>query len=220
MEKKLYIANWKSHKTASQALEWLESFGKNSQKMDFKNKIVVVCPAFTALSACFSYIKAHNLPILLGAQNVSKFSEGAYTGEVAARHIREFAEFVIIGHSERRTNFLETDKDVEEKVARAKQERLRTIVCVQDEKGFIPKDSDYVAYEPVAAIGTGNPDNPDNIQRVFHVLRSTTGRTSFIYGGSVDDENITSFLNVPHFGGFLVGGASLDPVTFLNLLSQ
>ena len=220
MQKLLFIANWKSNKRYEEAVDWLQTFKKNLSKINLENKIIVVCPSFTYIPAVSLYVKANNLPIAVGAQNISGFESGAYTGEVSAQQLKEFCEYVIIGHSERRKYNHENDQDVHNKVEMAKTRKLKTIVCVQNEYTLIPKESDFVAYEPVFAIGTGNPDTPDRIADVFSSINNITGKSGLLYGGSVDAKNIAGFLQIPYLSGFLIGTASLDLDAFINLLSK
>src|SRR5450830_44629 len=131
--KELCIAgNWKSNKTTADALRWLQ---------DFKDHIgsipsyitVILCVPFTLLYTVKEKIREYSLPIVLGAQNVSPFPEGAETGEESARMVRDLADWVIIGHSERRKNFGETDELLAKKVIQAKNAGLKIIYCVPDD---------------------------------------------------------------------------------------
>lgn len=218
MNKLLFIANWKSNKTASEAVDWLKAFDKLRENVNLENKEVILCPSYLGLPFCFSYIKENNLPIKLGVQDVSAFRQGAYSGEVSARQVKEFAMYTIIGHSERRKYNHETDDELKNKILVAKQGGLNTIYCVQDKNTFIPEDADFVAYEPVFAIGTGTPDTPKSIENTFSEISKKTGKTNLIYGGSIDFTNIKHYTRIPLLSGFLIGSASLDPNTFINIL--
>lgn len=220
MGKKIFIANWKSNKTTEESVSWLEVFNKNLSKISFENKTIVICPSFMSLQATSLYIKVNNLPISLGAQNISQFGEGAYTGEVNFRQIREFCQYVIIGHSERRKYNHETDSEIFEKTKIAKKEGLKTIVCIQAEETSISQESDFVAYEPVFAIGTGNPDTPGNVEKVFNKIINKRGNTNLVYGGSVNTQNVTNYLKISNLSGFLIATASLDPNNFTDILSK
>ena len=127
---------------------------------------MVVCPSFTQLFSFFSYFSSNNIPAKLGAQNLSPFGEGAYTGEVNAKQIKDFAGYVLIGHSERRTNFGETDDMLIKKVQMALQYGLSPIFFVQNQDNVIPQGVSVVVYEPVLAIGSGNPDTPENTDAI------------------------------------------------------
>lgn len=218
--KSLFVAgNWKSNKTTQEANEWIGAL-QVTGNMPFgqENVTIVLCVPFTILAVLKWAIETNKLPFHLAAQNVSKFSEGAYTGEVSARQIRELAQWVIIGHSERRKYFGETDEDLALKVEKAKEASLQVIYCVPDEKTSIPKGVDVVAYEPVWAIGTGKTDTPENANAVCGEIKKRIGEVKIIYGGSVTDENVASFVKEPFIDGVLPGGASLDPTKFHRLL--
>lgn len=229
------VANWKSNLTTEQAKKWfdeeanIEIFITRSLIMHSnkpivneavkKNVEVIVCPPFTLLSTVKSYLSEKKLTFKVGAQDVSPFDIGPYTGEISAKQIKEFADYVIIGHSERRTNFAETDSQLTEKVKLALQYQLTPIFCIQDENTFIPENVTLVAYEPPHAIGTGNPDSPENAERIAaHVINNHPQIKNVLYGGSVTSENIASYVNMKHLSGALIGGASLDPDKFAAIL--
>ena len=219
--KKLYIvANWKSNKTGSEALSFLETFKNKALPLHLEGKEVVICASHTLLPTMAWYIKTNNLPLRLGAQNISPFEEGAYTGEVNGKQIKEYADVVLIGHSERRKYFHETDKDVVTKVDMARDFGLIPIVCVQDDKTPVPKESTIIAYEPVFAIGSGTPDTPENAEKVASVLKEKEGVQYVLYGGSVTAENVHSFVSKPSIDGVLVGGASLTAMSFFSIIEH
>ncbi len=215
MKKLFIVANWKSHKTSPEALSWLhESVGQDAKE-------VIICPPFTLLAQMHWYIGENHLSLKLGAQNVSPFEDGAYTGEVSAKQIKEFGEYVIIGHSERRNYFLETDELVAQKVRLALAQGLTPIFCVQGKETAIPEGVTIVAYEPVEAIGTGHPDTPENANEVASSIKAAhSGVTSVLYGGSVSPENVHNFTSMESIDGVLVGGASLDAATFTQLITN
>lgn len=219
MDTKYYIANWKSHKTKDEAIAFFEHLTANISESDIKNKEIVIAPPMTLLAKCRYLVDKNNLPVSLSAQNVSSFPEGAYTGEVNAKQVKEFAKYVIIGHSERRKYLHESEADIENKVREAHENGLTVIQCIQDENGVVHNGVEIVAYEPPSAIGTGNPDTPEHIAQVFDVITSQNPSVKVLYGGSVNTDSIKSFLQIEKLGGFLIGGASLDAATFLSLLS-
>lgn len=217
MAKRFIIANWKSNKTLAEATEWLshlEGFPSDEEK------VVVVCPPFPLLSAMKKLKEEKNIPLLLGAQNVSPFAIGAYTGEVAATQVKEFADFVIIGHSERRQHFGETDDMLAKKVALANAAGLTVIFCMQGKDTLIPDGVRIVAYEPVFAIGSGTPDTPENAEEVASFIKQERTIEFVLYGGSVTPENIQSFISQQSIDGVLVGGASLAHESFLELIQN
>ncbi len=215
MNKKLFIAgNWKSNKTLSEAKFWVEQFEGIT-----KDTTVVLCVPFTLLSFFHDVLMSKGRHWQLGAQNISPYENGAYTGEVSASQVREFAQWVIIGHSERRKNFGETDAILEQKVTRAVEAGLNVIYCVPDEHTSIPSSVQVVAYEPVWAIGTGKTDTPENANNVIQKIKQTHGVSTCIYGGSVTETNVRGFVAMDAIDGVLPGGASLDPKKFQALIS-
>jgi triosephosphate isomerase len=160
-----------------------------------------------------------SLPVLLGAQDVSPFPEGAYTGAIAATQLKNLVDYVIIGHSERRSHFAESEELIQQKVTMAKEVGLHVILCVQDAQGTVYEGVDVVAYEPVSAIGTGNPDSPENVTSVLQAIHERYPSVRLLYGGSVDKNSIHTFTKIPVLDGFLVGGASLEPESFLHLIA-
>src|SRR5258706_13951720 len=161
MKELFIIGNWKSNKTIPEAIEWLRFMKEHKSDLEqLENKNVIICASYTLLYTLHSFIKEYALPIKIGAQDISTFNAGAYTGEVNGAQIKEFAEYVIIGHSERRNYFHEDDEWLAKKVVMAKKCDLKIIYCVPDDKTVIPEDVSVVAYEPVFAIGSGTPDTP------------------------------------------------------------
>lgn len=213
MKKLFIIANWKSNKTTVEAREWLESITTS-------NKEIIICPPFTLLSTVNELITRLQLPIKVGAQDISPFDSGAYTGEVNARQIKEFADYVIIGHSERRQNFQEEDSILEQKIAMAIKYQITPLFCVQGQATFIPKGVDIIAYEPVLAIGTGNADTPKNADTVAKAIKEKNSISFVLYGGSVTADNIKSFTEMPNVDGVLVGAASLDSQEFIKIINN
>ncbi|HVJ89008.1 MAG TPA: triose-phosphate isomerase, partial [Labilithrix sp.] len=204
---------------------------------------VVIAPPFTALAAVADTIDGS--PVTLAAQNLYPKNEGAFTGEISGPFLKDCGcTWVIVGHSERRQYFAETDAFVAEKVAAALKSGLTPIVCVgetlaQRESGetlrvvkaqveafldVIAQSSQPVAiaYEPDWAIGTGKTAAPAEAEEVHAAIRkwlsdkdpSLAERTRILYGGSVKADNAAALLACPNVDGALVGGASLDPGSF------
>lgn len=218
--KSLIIAgNWKSNKTTADALRWLQDFKDHIGTIPTYST-VILCVPFTLLYTVKEKITEYSLPLVLGAQNVSPFPDGAQTGEESARMVRDLAEWVIIGHSERRKNFGETDGILVKKVEQAKSAGLKIIYCVPDDAALIPNSVDVVAYEPVWAIGTGKSDTPENANTVIANIKAKSQGIRVIYGGSVTAANIASFVRQPSIDGVLPGGASLDSITFAALITN
>jgi triosephosphate isomerase len=204
---------------------------------------IVIAPPFTALAACAA--ECHETPVAIAAQNVHAKDQGAYTGEVSAGMLKDAGcTWVIIGHSERRQYFHETDESVAEKLDASVRAGLKPIVCVgetltQREAGdtlrVVRLQIDAVtellarspipvaiAYEPVWAIGTGKNATPKDAEEVHLAIRGwlkekdpkLAERVRILYGGSVKPDNAASLLGCPSVDGALIGGASLDAGSF------
>lgn len=221
MRKLFIVANLKSYKNENEAKNWLESFKKiNDLRLTSDQKEVIVCPAFTQLFSFFSYFSSNNINAALGAQNISPFDEGAFTGEVNAKQIKDFAKYVLVGHSERRKNFSETEDMLANKVQLSLKYGLIPIFLVQGKETLIPQGVKIVAYEPVFAIGTGNPDTPESADAIAQAIKANRNDLQVLYGGSVKSANVRSFTEKPNIDGILVGGASLDAEEFLKIVEN
>jgi len=213
----LIAGNWKSNKTTVEATQWLRTFQLAIPNVSKESTTIVLCAPYTVLGSIKWQIGASHLPIVLGAQDVSPYPDGAYTGEVSARIVKDVADWVIIGHSERRKNFGETDEMLAQKVIQAKTAGLKIIFCVPDAQTVVPEGVDAVGYEPVWAIGTGKSDTPENANDVIATIKAKSQVRTVIYGGSVTPENVASFVAQPAIDGVLPGGASLDAEKFARL---
>lgn len=211
------IANWKSHKTIEEALDWISLVGPKLEKRE--NLKVVVCPPFTDIEEVAKQVQVGNFPMMVGSQDLSPFDEGAYTGEEAASILKNLVELSILGHSERRQNFGESDQMVAEKVKQAKEHNIIPLVCVQGEDTVLPEDCNLVAFEPVFAIGSGHPDTPQDAVNVSKKLKQKHGdNIEVLYGGSVSAKNVKSFIEQSEISGVLVGSSSLDASEFLKIV--
>jgi triosephosphate isomerase len=197
-----------------------------------------VCPPYPYLQQVSERLAG--TPIAWGAQNVSEHAQGAYTGEVSAAMIKEFGcRYVIVGHSERRQLYAETDAQVGAKFAAAQGAGLTPIACVgetlaEHEAGrteeviarqlqAILKRADFatavLAYEPVWAIGTGRNATPEQAQAVHQFLRKrVSSETLILYGGSVKAQNAAAIFAMPDVDGGLIGGASLAAKEFIEIV--
>lgn len=222
-KKKYIIGNWKSNKNLAEVINWFDSFQvlySQNQDLNLDYTEIVLCVPFILLPLAKKLRDEYSLPIKLGAQNVSPFGNGAFTGEISAIQASEFAQYVIIGHSERRNHFHEDDKLLAEKVKRANEAKLTPIYCVQDENTFIPDGVSIVAYEPVWAIGTGKTDSPENANHVASLIKLKCDGKTVIYGGSNTPENTKSFIIQEHIDGVLPGGASLEAGKFWGMITN
>ena len=221
------IANWKSNKTIVEALDWVTKVGPNIPKRD--DLKVVVCPVFSVLSEVKKAIIAGNYPLIVGSQNLSPFGNGAYTGEESAYLLKDLIGLSILGHSERRKNFAETDEIVIKKVEQSMQNGIIPLVCVQGEDVSVPIDCQMIAYEPIWAIstgltntpGVGRADTPEDANKVAGLLKQKYGsKLEVIYGGSVNSQNVTGFVSQININGVLVGNASLDVEEFIKICNS
>lgn len=210
----LIVANFKANKTWDELSQWLEKVGP--QAKDFLGTIIV-CPSMAYVSEASQKIKSAGWQIKVAAQDISRFEQGSYTGEVAASQIKDQVSYCLIGHSERRQNFGEDDNALAAKAQNAKSAGIEPIFCVQGQNTPIPRGVQIVAYEPVSAIGTGNPDSPENVQKVAQIIKSK-GDFTVLYGGSVTRDNAKSFIKPGTIDGILIGSSSLDPQTFLKIV--
>lgn len=222
---KYFIANWKSHKTITEGKDWLTTF-QDLLKKDTniitnlqENKIsIIICPPFYLLPALKDML-AEYPNYSLGAQNVSPFPEGSYTGEVAAHLIKTMAEYTIVGHSERRKYFHEDDATIGLKVDAALHEGVTPILCIRSEHDEVIRNVKLIAYEPVEAIGTGKNASVEEVLEMRKKVMLDAG-SSFIYGGSVDEKNCTEYIKTDGIDGLLIGTASLDPSKFFSIISS
>jgi triosephosphate isomerase len=225
MKKTFIIANWKSNITSSEATSWLESF--DIEDLELADKKVIICPSFALLSDIKSYSLKNNSSVKIGAQDISPFGEGSYTGEVNGKQLKDFAEFVIVGHSERRKNFAESNDTVNLKIKKAFEYGLIPIVCISELEQVkalqeIAKTNNnfIVAYEPLFAIGSGTPDTPENADLMADKIKNIIEDIAVVYGGSVTSGNINNYSKMPNISGALVGKASLNPTEFLQIIKN
>ncbi len=221
---KYIIGNWKSNKNLLETRDWFAKFtniySRQKDTISTANLTLVICPPFVLLPLAKELRDKYGLPLGLGVQNISPFAEGAFTGEVTAGMAKEFAQYAIIGHSERREKFGETDNILSDKAKRAKSAGLITVFCIPGPETPVPNEADIVAYEPVWAIGTGKTESPQKAGEVAEYIKKKNPGKSVIYGGSVKAENANSFLSFGSIDGVLPGGSSLDPQSFFDIVSN
>jgi triosephosphate isomerase len=244
-ERTPYIAaNWKMHKTVAEAGEFVDAL---LPRIAATQSDVVICPPFTALTAVVE--RRYGTAVKVAAQNMHEEDSGAYTGEVSARMLVELdVEAVVLGHSERRQLFGETDEALARKLPAALAAGLEPILCVgETEEARDAEQTETVlerqlradladvegaklgevviAYEPIWAIGTGHTATPEQAQEdcafIRDVLRqrgAPAEEVRILYGGSVKPANAAELLGQPDIDGALVGGASLDPADFAAIV--
>ncbi len=212
----LVVANLKANKSWQEVSTWIDTV---SPVCNTFTGTIIFCPSHPFLTSSAQKIKSTNSKIKLGAQDVSCFEQGAYTGEVAASQIADLVSFAIVGHSERRQNFNEEWPILQKKVANAQAVGIEPIFCVQNDETPIAQNVKVIAYEPTFAIGTGQTDSIENITKVAQNLKQK-GDYIVLYGGSVSKENAKSIANDP-VDGILVGATnSLDPQKFMEIVNS
>lgn len=213
------IANWKANKTISEALEWISAVGPQIPKKD--DLKIVVCPTFICLEQVAKEVKVGNYNLMVGSQDFSVFGTGAYTGEQPAFLLSSLVSLSILGHSERRKNFNESNEMIAQKAKNALEVNIIPLVCVQGEETEVPGGVDLIAYEPVWAIGTGNPDTSENANKVAMNIKQKSGQDlKVLYGGSINSTNVKSFIKQENINGVLVGKASLDASEFVRIIKK
>jgi len=243
----IIIANWKMNLGLSQSKFLANDFANKFKNTD---KEIVICPDFVSLDSVGEIIREEG-KIKLGAQDVFWQSFGSYTGEVCYGSLEEAGcEYVILGHSERRQNLGETDEMVNKKVkAILALSKITPIICIgeslQDRQknnyeSFLTKQIELalkdidlknkkaiIAYEPIWAIGTGEPIQAQDAEAVHKMIYAQVetlfgaevaqNNFKIIYGGSVKGQNVKNFINLERIDGFLIGGASLNADEFYNI---
>jgi len=246
MRTPIIAGNWKMNTNVAEAEELVKAMKKKLSAIAGVEK--VLCPPFVSLATVKELIRG--TPIKLGAQNMYFERSGAYTGEVSPAMLAGLCDYVILGHSERRAYFGETDQTVNKKVQAALAAQLTPIVCVgeslkQNEagetievitrqvrgafEGISSPQGAVIAYEPIWAIGTGRAARGDQANAVIGMIRSVAGQLygsgvaqqmRIQYGGSVANNNVAEFISQPEIDGALVGGASLKAAEFIGIVEQ
>lgn len=229
------------NKTSSEALE----FASEINKFEFNKVDVLLAPSFVTLESLRKNLKDE---IKVAGQNVSEFDEGAYTGEVSTTMLKDIGvDDVIIGHSERREKFLESDEIINAKVKKALEDDLSVILCLGEsleikEEGkeveFVREEllnsldgvknieKVTIAYEPIWAIGTGKTCSSEDAEKMCREIRNiidekygeVSQKTRILYGGSVKPSNAGEILSKGNIDGVLVGGASLKASDFIEII--
>jgi triosephosphate isomerase len=238
--------NWKMNTTVTEAERLVIEMLEKLDRIEGVEK--VLCPPFVSLISISMMLQDSS--IKLSAQNMYFETKGAYTGEISPLMIGELCEFVILGHSERRWYFGETDEIVNKKVKAALANKLKPILCVGERlaeneagkteevvnrqvkaalNGIEPVRDLVIAYEPVWAIGTGKAASGKQAAATIQFIRDVLAKLwnksiaqdlRILYGGSVTSANITEFISHPEIDGALVGGASLKAEEFVNIVEQ
>ncbi len=246
MRKPITAGNWKMNKTDKETRDFFERFIEFFKPEMAEKVDVIVFPPFTSLDVARQYRK---YGIKLGGQNLHWEDKGAFTGEISAEFlVDKGCEYVLVGHSERRKYFCETDEMVNRKIKKSLEKGLIPIMCVgetaeeretrktfeviktQIKEGLreIETAKDIViAYEPVWAIGTGKRATIEQVSEIHSFIRELisdlfskekAAKMRIIYGGSVKPTNISELMENPEIDGTLIGGASLDPEAFYQMV--
>jgi len=218
------LANWKSHKTLAEAQAWLEEFRRVYRPRPQVE--VIIAPAVLYLVPLRRKLQQDRIAHLsLAAQDLSPFPLGAYTGALAAAMVQGLVEFAVLGHSERRRYFHETDQEVANKVSEARAVGIRPIVCVDQpyvaSQLAVLRDEDladlFIGYGPVEAIGIDQPQSLAAASAAVDGIRRIVPDRPILYGGSVSSVNADDYLRIPGVAGLMVGTASLAPEEFARI---
>lgn len=248
----LLAGNWKMHHDHLEAISVVQklAWALRDAKISEDTAQVAVLVPFTDIRSVQTLIQGDKLPLSYGAQDLSEHAEGAHTGDISGRFLQQLGcDFVVVGHSERRSDHHEDNALVGRKVRAALDHELTPILCVgeslterengdhvsftleqcEEALGKIDAPEELViAYEPVWAIGTGKTATANDAREMAQEIRgwlaqrydaSVAESTRILYGGSVKPENVAEIMQSEHVDGALVGGASLDPDTFARLIA-
>jgi triosephosphate isomerase len=246
MRKPLISGNWKMNTNLEEAGSLVRAMVADLDSIDNVEK--VLCPPFISLASIKELIKGTSIE--LGAQNMYFEDKGAYTGEISPIMLTDLCDFVILGHSERRQYFAETDELINKKVKKALRSGLKPILCVGESledneagrteqkitrqvnaglAGVGPTNLLVIAYEPIWAIGTGKAATGKQANTTISLIRTsianlwdkkTAEEVRLLYGGSVTGSNIAEFIAEADIDGALVGGASLKADEFVSIVRQ
>jgi triosephosphate isomerase (TIM) len=247
----LIAGNWKMNLDHLQSIAFVQKLAWSLKDAGhaFDSVEVAIFPPYTDLRSVQTLVSADKLPLAYGAQDLSAHDSGAFTGEISGAFLAQLdCQYVIIGHSERRTLHSETDEQVAAKVRAALKHNLVPVICVGETAADLEQHGPsavpvsqlraalagidtavdiVVAYEPVWAIGSGQAATPEQAEQVALQLRLVIGealgqdvadKTRILYGGSVKASNIAAFMREPNVDGALVGGASLDIPEFSSIV--
>lgn len=249
VSKPLVVGNWKMNLDFVEAVHLGQQLGVMLKNKPAENTQIVVVPPFVDLRSVSSIIESEKIPMGLGAQHVNENDNGAHTGEISCSMLKRLGvEWVLIGHSERRTKYAMTDELVTSTLQAVVRSGMKAIVCVGEEQDireaeghheFVKAqlesalstieskfhDNVVIAYEPIWAIGTGLTATTDQVAQMTSGIREVAGSLGLssvkvLYGGSVNAENAESIIQEGQVDGFLVGGASLKAESFMSIIQS
>ncbi|MBR5154440.1 MAG: triose-phosphate isomerase [Alphaproteobacteria bacterium] len=246
VRKTLIAGNWKMNCHLEDGITLAKGVAQEAKKRARKDCEFLICPPFTLLMAAKKAIKGSR--VMLGAQDCHFAASGAHTGDVSPQMLKDLGcQYVIVGHSERRTNHYESDELIAKKASAAIEAGLKVIICIgetekeRDENktievcttqimGSVPENATaqntVIAYEPVWAIGTGKTPTSQDVEDVHAAIRkviskklgrANANKMRILYGGSMKPSNAKELLNLPDVDGGLIGGASLKVEDFIAI---
>jgi len=218
MSIEIVVGNFKAELSYSQMQDWLTQFVKIFPQEGYPNKKLILCPSAAHLQITKDAVAKAHLSISIGVQNISHVEKGTYTGEITAAAVAGLAEYVVIGHSERRRNFQDRADRIQEKIHLANTYGLSVILCTEEAERY-QGILFAVAYEPSSAIGSGKPGEPKDSMLEMEKFKTSLHANYYLYGGSVTEENVHSYI-LSGFDGILVGKKTLDPVHFTELVKN
>lgn len=238
----LFVANWKMYKTYNEAVAFTQEHRDEVAQLSTSKNKIIIAPSFLCLDALNKAFQGTSVAI--SAQNCAAHKIGAYTGEVDAASLAQIGcTYTLVGHSERRQRFNETNEMVAAKVEILFKNNIMPIICIGEtqeefEKGrtlevlsmqlesvlkiLEDEQKTYcIAYEPVWAIGTGKVPSKEDLKNTFEWIfkRLRHEHCTLLYGGSVDETNVKGLLQIPHVGGLLIGKASCDFQSLKKIVS-
>ncbi len=225
--KRYIIGNWKCHKKTEDGRHWFDAFAslyRPSQDLQ-----VILAPSFVCLENLGIYLKQLNImQFSLATQDISPFPKGGYTGAIAADMVRGIAEYALVGHSERRRYFHETNQDVVNKVHEAVDFGLRPVLCIEQGNAMsqlapladIDCEKMIIAYCPVDALTFRIPESPERVAEAVRFIAEMHPNRAIVYGGSISSDNAREYLDIPGLAGLIVGAASLEPESFAEICNM
>mgnify|MGYP001223628215 CR=1 FL=1 len=239
MNKKFIIFNWKMNFTVSESVEFSNNILKCLTNFQNNNYEIIVCPTYMSLPYSYQILSNY---VKFGAQNISSLhgDKGSFTGEISAKMVSDYAEYVILGHSERRVNIPESNVEINNKRILALENNLKPIVCIGEDLesrnsgkyiNFLNNQlkesikpilkNVIVAYEPIWSIGTGLNCDLKKLKEISDLVKSKiSDEAIFIYGGSVNESNIFDYLSSDKVDGVLVGSASLNKTSIEGMINK
>jgi len=250
MKDLMLAANWKMNKTVTESISFFSELDIRLKQWELNPRLdridILIFPSFISIYS----VNGRSEFISVGSQNIHFEEKGAFTGEISVGMIRDYAEYALIGHSERREIFGETDSDINKKIRAALSSGITPLLCIgetleereagntfkktgdqlkEDLSGFSAEEIGKIvfAYEPVWAIGTGKTASPEQAQEVHSFITEEINKTAgkeqkrlILYGGSVKPENCKELLAKKDINGALIGGASLNVESFFAIIEK